>query len=350
MMNRYVLPIVLIAFISCCTIGAFGQWSMDIFPADERSDQPRATIGYGFVENGFATFGEALEELKKKGEVQWLTQVGLVHFHVYDPVFQKEVLTELGKIAPQQLAEAKGSAGNMHNPKVTALRKPFGQAVLATPTVQNINAELAPFGLCVAGANAGEKFQFSREQDRLHFKCIPWLAIGKDSGLAIVAAARSQIGKTTEYDPTYTRLAYPMGDVPIEKGVCTDVVVRALRDALKMDLQQLMHEDMTAAFSVYPDNWGLAKPDRNIDHRRVPNMKKFFVRKGFSLPVSKKPDAYLPGDLVTCTVNGSLPHIMVVSDRKTPENVPLVIHNIGQGAREENRLFAYPLNGHYRTK
>ena len=167
---------------------------------------------------------------------------------------------------------------------------------------------------------------------------------------AIVTAARSQIGKTVTYNPEYVRLAYPMGDIPIEKGVCTDVVIRALRDASKMDLQQVVHEDMTAAFSAYPNNWDLKKPDRNIDHRRVPNLKKYFERKGFSLAVSKKPEDYLPGDLVTCTVNGNRPHIMIVSDKKTAQGIPLIIHNIGQGTREEDRLFSFPITGHYRVK
>jgi len=167
---------------------------------------------------------------------------------------------------------------------------------------------------------------------------------------AIVAAARSQVGKTVTYDSGYVRLTYPMGDVPIEKGVCTDVIIRALRVARKMDLQQLVHEDMTAAFSAYPNNWGLKSPDRNIDHRRVPNLKKYFERKGFSVAVSKKLEDYLPGDFVTCTVAGNRPHIMIVSDRKTPQGVPLIIHNIGSGTREEDSLFAFPITGHYRIK
>ena len=103
----------------------------------------------------------------------------------------------------------------------------------------------------------------------------------------IVVAARSQIGRTVIYDPAYVGLAYPGGDVPIERGVCTDVVIRALRDALKMDLQKLVHEDMSAAFSKYPKIWGLRKPDRNIDHRRVPNLMKYFERRGWSVGVTK---------------------------------------------------------------
>ncbi len=166
----------------------------------------------------------------------------------------------------------------------------------------------------------------------------------------IVAAARNQIGKTTAYDPSYVGLEYPGGDVPIDRGVCTDVVVRALRDSINMDLQQLVHEDMTSAFSKYPTTWGLKKPDRNIDHRRVPNLRCYFERKGYSLPVTEAKEDYHPGDLVTCTVPPNRPHIMIVSDRKSSDGIPLAIHNIGAGTREENRLFSFPITGHYRIK
>lgn len=175
-------------------------------------------------------------------------------------------------------------------------------------------------------------------------------AFGATNNLALVSAARSQIGVTVRYVPSYQKLAYPNGDVPREQGVCVDVVIRAMRDAKRGDLQQLVHEDMKAHFDAYPKNWGLKTTDRNIDHRRVPNLQCFFKRKGWSLPVSKKPADYQPGDFVTCTVAGRLPHIMVVSDRKSADGTPLVIHNIGSGTQEENCLFVYPLTGHYRIK
>jgi len=165
----------------------------------------------------------------------------------------------------------------------------------------------------------------------------------------IVRAARSQIGKTTSYDPSYVGLSYPGGDVPLEKGVCTDVVIRALRGAVNLDLQKLVHEDMKIEFSAYPNIWGLKKPDPNIDHRRVPNLKTYFNRRGFSLPVTRRADDYLAGDLVTCTVGRNLAHIMVVSDKKTSDGVPFVIHNIGSGTKEEDRLFEFPITGHYRV-
>jgi uncharacterized protein YijF (DUF1287 family) len=164
----------------------------------------------------------------------------------------------------------------------------------------------------------------------------------------IVRAARAQIGKTVRYDPAYRALPYPNGDPPIEVGVCSDVVIRALRAALSMDLQQLVHEDMKRAFSDYPQNWGLKRPDKNIDHRRVPNLSAYFKRRGFALPVMRSAQDYRPGDLVICTVPPHLPHIMIVSDRTNSEGRPLVIHNIGAGTQEEDRLFEFPITGHYR--
>jgi uncharacterized protein YijF (DUF1287 family) len=144
------------------------------------------------------------------------------------------------------------------------------------------------------------------------------------------------------------QLGYPGGDVPIETGVCTDVVIRSLRDARRVDLQQLVHEDMRAHFPQYPPNWGLRKPDRNIDHRRVPNLAKYFTRQGWSVPITREKGDYLPGDLVTCTVPPALPHIMVVSDRTNAQGVPLILHNIGRGTREEDRLFEFKITGHFR--
>lgn len=164
----------------------------------------------------------------------------------------------------------------------------------------------------------------------------------------VVEAAREQIGKTLTYDSGYRAMEYPLGDVPIEVGVCTDVVIRALRAGRGMDLQKLVHEDMKANFSKYPKIWGLKGTDRNIDHRRVPNLRTFMTRKGWSKELKKDPENFLPGDLITCTVPPHLPHIMVVSDKKNPDGVPLVIHNIGRGTREEDRLFAFELTGHYR--
>ena len=166
---------------------------------------------------------------------------------------------------------------------------------------------------------------------------------------ALVEAARSQVGVTLTYDPAYRRLAYPNGDVPIERGVCTDVVVRAYRK-LDVDLQALVHQDMKKAWGAYPHEarWQLKAPDPNIDHRRVPNLATFFARHGTAMPASREMKTYLPGDIVTWRLPHDLTHIGIVSDKFSDDGVPLIIHNIGAGAREENMLFAYPITGHYR--
>lgn len=166
----------------------------------------------------------------------------------------------------------------------------------------------------------------------------------------LVEAARAQIGVTTLYDPTYVRLGYPGGDVALERGVCTDVIVRAYRRAFGADLQRLVHEDMVTNFAAYPKTWGLKGPDANIDHRRVGNLAAFFDRRGASVAISQDPADFLPGDLVTQMLPGNLPHIVIVSSGRSadvPER-PLVIHNIGAGAREEDTLFAFRQTGHYR--
>jgi uncharacterized protein len=164
----------------------------------------------------------------------------------------------------------------------------------------------------------------------------------------LVAAARKQIGVTVTYDPTYSRLPFPNGDVPRSKGVCTDVVIRAYRDALGLDLQALVNADMKRSFSAYPRRWGLKTTDRNIDHRRVPNLETFLTRQGARLALSPDASRWQAGDIMTCLVGGNLPHVGIVSDRKTLTGRPLVIHNIGRGTQEEDILFAFKLMGHFR--
>jgi uncharacterized protein YijF (DUF1287 family) len=166
-------------------------------------------------------------------------------------------------------------------------------------------------------------------------------------GRCLVEAARKQIGVTVSYDSGYHRIEYPNGDVPMDRGVCTDVVVRAYRQ-LGIDLQVKVHEDMAAAWRAYPKNWGLSRPDSNIDHRRVPNLAAFFSRKGDKLQVVSDPKAYAPGDVVTWRLPSGVPHVGIVSDRRTRAGVPLVIHNIGSGTMEEDSLFLFTLTGHYR--
>ena len=166
----------------------------------------------------------------------------------------------------------------------------------------------------------------------------------------LVKDARSQIGQTLTYDPAYTRLSYPMGDVPIQKGVCTDVVIRALRKQ-NIDLQKVIHEDMKRNFKAYPQLWGLKNTDRNIDHRRVPNIAKYMTRQGYSVQNSPfKTALFKAGDIVTWDLGRGLVHIGIVSDRKSISQVPLIIHNIGRGTQEEDILLQYKITGHYRIQ
>lgn len=165
----------------------------------------------------------------------------------------------------------------------------------------------------------------------------------------VIESAREQLEVTTGYTQKYFSISYPNGDVPAETGACTDVVIRAFRNA-GVDLQKEVHEDMKKHFASYPQKWGLRSTDTNIDHRRVPNLRKFFERKGKSLPVTPNQEDYRPGDVVTWDLDGKgMTHIGIVSDRKDPSTGRhLIIHNIGGGAQEENRLFAWEITGRYR--
>lgn len=164
------------------------------------------------------------------------------------------------------------------------------------------------------------------------------------SATQLVKDARSQIGKTLMYDPAYSQLSYPMGDVPMVKGVCTDVVIRALRHQ-QIDLQKVIHEDMKKNFNAYPKKWGLKAPDKNIDHRRVPNIATYFNRKGYQV----KNGHYQAGDIVTWDLGKGLVHIGIVSDKKTWNGTPLIIHNIGRGTQENDILYHFKITGHYRV-
>jgi len=162
---------------------------------------------------------------------------------------------------------------------------------------------------------------------------------------AIAAAAASQAGVTRHYDPSYTAIRYPGGDVPLERGVCADVVVRAFR-AIGVDLQVAVHEDMKRDFRAYPRLWNLRSPDANIDHRRVRNLMKFFERKGKTIPIGA---AYAPGDVVAWKLPGGLDHIGVVAATRNTANTDyLVVHNIGNGTQIEDVLRAFRITGHYR--
>jgi len=167
---------------------------------------------------------------------------------------------------------------------------------------------------------------------------------------ALIIAARERTTQHVRYDGSYIPIAYPNGDVPANIGVCTDVIIRSFRK-IGIDLQKKVHEDMSRNFDHYPSRriWGLTAPDRNIDHRRVPNLQVFFARFGRELPITNNPDDYLPGDIVTWMLPGNLPHIGIVIDELSRDGKrPLIVHNIGRGPKMNDMLFDYPITGHYR--
>lgn len=173
-------------------------------------------------------------------------------------------------------------------------------------------------------------------------------ALADDFARGLVEAARERTRRRETYDGAYRKIGYPLGDVPDHLGVCTDLVIRAYRHQ-GIDLQVLVHEDMTRTFGSYPKTWGLRRPDPNIDHRRVPNLQVFLSRHGTTYPISRAPADYVAGRLVTWRLPGNLPHIGIVSDQfvRGTER-PKIIHNIGAGPVEDDVLFNYPITGHYR--
>ena len=164
----------------------------------------------------------------------------------------------------------------------------------------------------------------------------------------LIDGAISQAGVTTGYDPSYVSISYPGGDVPLNTGVCSDVLVRAFRKA-GIDLQKEVHEDMTLGWDEYPKRWGLSRPDPNIDHRRVLNLMKYFERKGKAVPITSEPDDYLPGDIVAWDLGGGIYHIgMVTNMLSETQRECLIVHNIGAGTRIEDVLLNWTVKGHYR--
>jgi len=165
----------------------------------------------------------------------------------------------------------------------------------------------------------------------------------------LVTAAIERTNHSVRYVSAYVSIPYPGGDVPADTGVCTDEIIRSYR-AVGIDLQKEVHEDMVKNFSAYPHKWRwlLARPDSNIDHRRVPNLMVFFQRKGETLPIKSRAEDYSPGDLVTWDLPGNLPHIGIVIDRMSPESGRfMIVHNIGAGPKMEDVLFNWKITGHY---
>lgn len=173
--------------------------------------------------------------------------------------------------------------------------------------------------------------------------------IESDAIRKILQNAHEQTKHTTSYTQDYFSIPYPNGDVPIETGACTDVIIRAFRNA-GVDLQRQVHEDMAGNFGTYPQKWGLTKTDTNIDHRRVPNLQTYFERRGKARPVTVDPKDYEPGDVVSWDLDGKgMTHIGIVSNlwNETSKRF-LIIHNIGRGAQAEDRLFEWKVTGHFR--
>jgi uncharacterized protein len=201
---------------------------------------------------------------------------------------------------------------------------------MLTPIVSNMKAKIRIYSFVILGMAASVATYAQSFYGKL-----------SDAALALTQ-------QHVRYDPSYFRIAYPNGDVPADKGVCTDVVIRAYRK-LNVDLQKEVYEDMKAHFEKYPKNWGLSKPDRNIDHRRVPNLMKFFSRHGQTLIKSTDAKDYLPGDIVTWDLGGGVTHIgLVVNKRSDDSQRYMIVHNIGAGQVLADCLFSYRITGHYR--
>jgi uncharacterized protein len=171
-----------------------------------------------------------------------------------------------------------------------------------------------------------------------------------DFALKLNNAAIDLTKQNVTYDSRYFNIEYPNGDIPKDKGVCTDVIIRAYRK-LGIDLQKEVHEDMISNFDKYPKNWGLKNTDTNIDHRRVPNLMTFFSRHGETKSITSNPADYLPGDIVTWDLGGGIPHIGIVINKKSSDNNRfLVVHNIGNGQEISDCLFSFKITGHYYYK
>jgi uncharacterized protein YijF (DUF1287 family) len=211
----------------------------------------------------------------------------------------------------------------------------------------------AIFSICIsAGCHGGgsmEKQFGGGPFSSTDFERPPISEIAPDTVRQIIVSAKEQLTVTTGYTQEYRVIPYPGGDLPPETGACTDVLIRAFRKA-GVDLQKEVHEDMATSFSSYPQRWGLTSTDTNIDHRRVPNIQTFFVRKGKAMSISRGGDNYRPGDVVTWDLDGKgMTHIGLVSNVwNDREKRYLIIHNIGGGVAEEDRLFAWKIIGHYR--
>jgi uncharacterized protein YijF (DUF1287 family) len=199
-------------------------------------------------------------------------------------------------------------------------------------------------------------FGSAKRSLQLRFLCfllclIPIPAYPQDNFYSRLSDAAIELTRQhVDYDSRYFTISYPNGDIPANKGVCTDVVIRAYRK-LGIDLQKEVHEDMAAHFRAYPKLWGLHRTDKNIDHRRVPNLMVYFTRFGTVKPITTNPGDYVPGDIVCWNLGGAVTHIGIVVNRKSADGKRyLVVHNIGRGQVLEDCLFTFKIIGHYQYR
>jgi uncharacterized protein YijF (DUF1287 family) len=171
-----------------------------------------------------------------------------------------------------------------------------------------------------------------------------WIIAGNTD--RFIASAQKQVGKTLSYNPEYAYIKYPMGDIPLSKGVCTDVVVRAFR-GVNIDLQERIYKDKKKFPKRYKGLYYIDKLDPNIDHRRVKNIQKYLISRGYRVN-----DAFKPGDIVVWKLKGRtkvLDHIGICSDKRNTHGEPLILHNINSGAKEEDVLRSYRIVDHFRV-
>ncbi len=176
------------------------------------------------------------------------------------------------------------------------------------------------------------------------------IILGQISNLELSDVALTLTEQNVVYDPSYFSINYPNGDIPSDKGVCTDVIIRAYRK-IGIDLQKEVHEDMISNFNSYPKIWGLKSTDKNIDHRRVPNLMTFFKKKGVEKPITKNAMDFIPGDVFCWNLGGAITHIGIVVNKKSKDGKRyLIVHNIGAGQVLEDCLFNFKIIGHYRYR
>lgn len=237
----------------------------------------------------------------------------------------------LAPVPPGALAETPSSEKAEPGRVEVAALTPTDPALVPHPPVTEVAPPAPEQNFCPAGASANMK-------PRPVLGSLVPPSNPDAFGLALAAAAREQLDDFVIYTDKYYNISYPMGDLPILYGVCTDVIVRAFR-AVGYDLQQLVQETHSGA------------GDKNIDHRRVDTLRKFFAKYGDDLPITEFAEDYKPGDIVSYyrpQNRHSRTHIAIVSDEIGPSGRPMIIHNRGWGPQQEDALFVDQITGHYR--